>query len=251
VNNVHDIIKAERKKRGIPTMYWSREMARLAQSQADYCAKVGRMVHSNRYAFKGGENICSGEGNLSPRTIVNTWLKSKAGHREYIISPRVTKAGVGIAKRNGKVFVAWAFSDEPPSYPDCPYYKSRFTSKAKPIKLPNPFKIFLGKQLKTTKPFKIGLSLVFGFGGLLGMALGAHGVYVYFNRLDIILGGGGAKLFLAIDVPMSLRDLVMWASARGLQSWIIPTLIFLAGLWVFHYSRLWDIVSRFLAKVRP
>ena len=122
-------------------------MARLAQSQADYCAKVGRMVHSNRYAFQGGENLCGGKGTFSPRTIVNTWLKSKAGHREYLLSPRVTKAGVGIAKRNGKMFVAWAFSDEPPSYPDCPYCKPSFKSKTKPIKLPNLFKILLGRWL--------------------------------------------------------------------------------------------------------
>ncbi len=102
-----------------------------------------------------------------------------------------------------------------------------------------------------TNPFKIGLSLVLGVIGLLGMALGVHGVYVYFNRLDLFLGGEGAKLFLAIDMPIRLRDLVMWASARGVQSWIIPTLIFLAGLAIFNYSRLWTMISRFLDKVRP
>jgi len=83
------------------------------------------------------------------------------------------------------------------------------------------------------------------------MALGVHGICVYFNRLDLILGGEGAKLFLAIDVPVRLRDLVVWASARGLQSWIVPILIFLAGLWIFNYSRLWTILSRFLDKIRP
>ena len=97
-------------------------MAHLAQSQADYCAKVGRMVHSNRYAFQGGENLCGGKGNFSPRQIVNTWLGSPK-HREYVLSSQVTKAGVGIAKRNGKMFVAWAFSSASPSYPDCPRYK--------------------------------------------------------------------------------------------------------------------------------
>jgi len=98
-------------------------MARLAQSQANYCAKVGHLVHSNRYAFQGGENLAEGTGNLSPRTIVNIWLNSKKGHREYLLSPRVRKAGVGISKSRGKTYAAWAFSDEPPTYPDCPYYK--------------------------------------------------------------------------------------------------------------------------------
>jgi len=133
-NNVHDIVKGERKKRGMPIFYWSREMARLAQSQADYCARIGRMVHSSRYAFQGGENLAQGGGNFTPRAIVNCWLGSKAGHREYLLSPRVRKAGVGIAKRNGKTFAAWAFSDAPPSYPDCPAFKSRLTSIRLPLK---------------------------------------------------------------------------------------------------------------------
>jgi hypothetical protein len=122
MSKVHDLINYERKKRGMRTVYWSREMARLAQSQANYCAKVGRLVHSNRYAFQGGENLVGGKGNFSPRTIVNTWLKSPK-HRSYLLSPRVRKAGVGISKSRGKMFVAWAFSDKPPTYPDCPYYK--------------------------------------------------------------------------------------------------------------------------------
>lgn len=108
-------------------------MARLAQSQADYCAKVGHMAHSDRYAFQGGENLAQGGGNFSPKEIVSCWMHSKAGHREYLLSSRVTKAGVGIAKRNGKTFVAWAFSDASPSYPDCPAYKSRVAY----IKLPS------------------------------------------------------------------------------------------------------------------
>jgi len=123
MSKVHDLINYERKGRGIPTVYWSREMARLAQSQANYCAKVGRLVHSKRFAFQGGENLAEGGSNFSPRAIVDCWLRSKAGHREYLLSPRAKKAGVGIAKSKGKTFVAWTFSDEPPSYPDCPYYK--------------------------------------------------------------------------------------------------------------------------------
>jgi len=123
VSKVHDLINYERKKRGISTVYWSRGMARLAQSQANYCARVGHLVHSNRYAFRGGENLAEGASNFTPRAIVNCWLGSKAGHRQYLLSPRVRKAGVGIAKSRGKTYVAWAFSDQPPSYPDCPYFK--------------------------------------------------------------------------------------------------------------------------------
>ena len=247
MSNIHDLINKERKLRGLSHVYWSKEMASLAQSQADYCAKVGHMVHSNRFAFQGGENLSGGKGNFSPRTVVNSWLKSKAGHREYLLSPRVTKAGVGIARRNGKMFVAWAFSSAPCTYPDCPSYKK----KIQPIKFRNPLKIFVRRGYMPTNPFKIGLSLVLGFLGLLGIALGAHGIYVYFNRLEVIFGGEGSKLFLLVDVPIRIRDLVMWASIRGVQSWIIPTLILIGGLWLFNFSRLSSIVSWFLSKIRP
>jgi hypothetical protein len=123
MSKVHDLINQERKKRGIHTVYWSREMARLAQSQANYCARVGRLIHSHRFAFQGGENLAEGGGNFPPRAIVNCWLRSKAGHREYLLSSMVRKAGIGISKSKGKTYVAWAFSDVPPTYPDCPYYK--------------------------------------------------------------------------------------------------------------------------------
>lgn len=122
--NVNDLINYERKKKGISShVFWSREMARLAQSQANYCAKVGHLVHSDRYAYRGGENLAQGPSNFTSRAIVDCWLNSKAGHREYLLSPKVRKAGVGIAKSGGKTFVAWAFSDDPPTYPDCPNYK--------------------------------------------------------------------------------------------------------------------------------
>lgn len=131
---VHDLINNERKKRGISNVYWSRQMARLAQSQAEYCAKVGHLVHSRRYAFQGGENLAQGGYYFSPRSIVNCWLRSKAGHREYLLSHRVRKAGVGIAKSKGKTFVAWAFSDQAPSYPDCPYYKKSLKSSSRLVR---------------------------------------------------------------------------------------------------------------------
>ncbi|MBN1152902.1 MAG: hypothetical protein JXA58_06800, partial [Dehalococcoidia bacterium] len=122
-NKVHDIINEERRRRRMGHVLWSREMAGFAQSQANYCARVGRLVHSHRYAFQGGENLAEGGPHFTPRQIVDCWLHSKAGHREYLLSPRVKKAGVGIARRNNKTFVAWAFSDAPPAYPDCPHFK--------------------------------------------------------------------------------------------------------------------------------
>lgn len=112
---VHHLINKQRKRHGSPNVRWSNQLAALARSQAKYCAKVNRLMHSNRYAFKGGENLAQGGLRFSPHSIVSCWMHSKAGHREYLLSSRVTQAGVGIARSSGKTYVAWAFSDTPVS----------------------------------------------------------------------------------------------------------------------------------------
>lgn len=220
-------------------------MARLAKSQATYCAKVGHLVHSDRFAFKGGENLAEGGRRFPPKAIVNCWMSSHQGHREYLLSPRVTKAGVGISKGRSKTFVAWAFSDEPPNYPDCPSikrkHKAAFNLKA----------LFGFRRVKTMNPAKLCFSILLGCFGLLGILLGAHGIYVYFNRLSLLFSGEGQKLFLTLDLPIRLQPAVLWASERGLQSWIIPALIFIAGVWLLNYSRLWGIITGWLNKIRP
>lgn len=109
---VHKLINEERKKRGIPPVRWNQKLYYLAKQQANYCAEVGRLVHSDRFAFDGGENLCGGKGNITPRSIVNTWLKSKAGHREYLLSSRVKSAGVAISKSRHGTYCAWSFSDK-------------------------------------------------------------------------------------------------------------------------------------------
>ena len=109
---VHRLVNKERQRRNLPVVHWSNRLAHSAQSQANYCARVGHMVHSNRFAFKGGENLIGGRGEFSPKQVVKGWMHSKADHREYLLSPRVKQAGVGVARKNGKMFVAWAFSDE-------------------------------------------------------------------------------------------------------------------------------------------
>ncbi len=254
MSKVHDLINYERKRRGIPTAYWSREMARLAQSQANYCARVGRLVHSSRYAFQGGENLAEGGSNFTPRAIIDCWLHSNAGHREYLLSPRVRKMGVGIAKSKGKTYVAWAFSDQPPTYPDCPYYKPQGL-KGRHIsgvlnRYPAKLLVKLGGKPMGKRPIRLFIILFLGFFGALGIVLGAHGIYVYFNRIETLLGGEASKLFLTLDVPIRLREVVVWASLRGLQSWIIPALLLVGGIWLWNYSRVWDIISNILDKLK-
>jgi len=201
--------------------------------------RTKHLVHADVSELPGGgECICGGKGNHSPQTIAKSWMNSP-GHKALILNPNIRSQAIAISDGKYGTYATWRGSHQTIHTP------------SKPIRLPNPFNILVGRQLMPTNPFKVGLSLVLGAIGILGMALGGHGVYVYFNRLDLILGGEGAKLFLIIDAPIRLREVIMWASARGLQSWFIPTLIFLAGLWLFNYSRLWGMLSRLLDRIRP
>lgn len=243
MSNVHDLIKEERRKRGIPAMYWSREMARLAQSQANYCAKVGHLVHSSRFAFQGGENLAQGGRNFSPRAIVNCWLNSKAGHREYLLSPKVTKAGVGIAKRGGNTFVAWAFSDASPTYPDCPKCKRR----SKTNWLPKHNKYIGGRGV---------LRPVLGFVGLWIFLLGFHGAYVYFSLWETLFsavrGSGESleRLFLVVNVPPPLSTSVSWMTAKGFESWFVPLIAILVGYWLMSSTRFLESLTNLARKLR-
>ena len=243
-NNVHDIIKAERRKRGIPGFYWSREMARLAQYQADYCAKIGRLEHSERYAFEGGENLAQGGRNFPPRAVVSCWMRSKAGHREYLLSSRVTKAGVGIARRNGKTFVAWAFSDAPPSYPDCPFYKRRsfFSLRFPKVHFPK----------VRTRRYSM-LRTAFGLIGLWLTLLGAHGLFVaasYWEALWSDFTGTADKLFFALPVPPWLGIHVYWMTNKGFQSWFIPLVVLVFGILLLHWTGFISMVMQRLQRSR-
>ena len=111
---IHNLVNRERTKQGIPAVRWSSLMTRLAQSQANYCARIGYCKHSNRLAFAGGENLCGGRGNFPAEIIVATWMHSPE-HKEYLLSRDVKQVGTGVARRNGKMFVAWAFSSVDPN----------------------------------------------------------------------------------------------------------------------------------------
>jgi hypothetical protein len=76
---------------------------------------------------------------------------------------------------------------------------------------------------------------------LSAIVLGAHGLYVYLNAGDGVLGTDrdGAEMFLAVDVPSQLVGIVTWCSAMALSSWAVPvSLIFGGGLllWIREYS---------------
>lgn len=244
---VHQLINKERKKRGLSYIKWNQELYHLAKDQANYCARVGHLVHSDRYALQGGENLCGGKGNLSPQSIVRCWMHSKAGHRKWLLDPRVKSAGVGIAKSRHGTYAAWAFNGDANGFPN--------------ITLPNPIEItskigeWLAKHKLPIKQRREGMlrtpvSIFLGFVGLLGIILGIHGLYVYFSRLELFFGGEASKLLLMWEVPIRLRPLIEWASVKGLQSWFLPAVVLVGGIIIFNSSNILSRVTSLLERLK-
>jgi hypothetical protein len=66
--------------------------------------------------------------------------------------------------------------------------------------------------------------------------LGAHGVYTYTSRLEIMFGAQQKELFLTMKVPLKFQGMVGWMSIKGFESWIIPAIFIVGGilLWKFE-----------------
>jgi len=222
----HRLINSERKRRGLRRVQWSGGMYKLAKSHSKKMARAGRLFHSSRFALKGGENCWEEKGysgKALPKAIVNSWMKSRAGHREWLLHHSVKTAAVGISTSRHGTFAAWSFSDQPLHKP----------FKIKPFKFKIPFKIKVkggGGILRL--PVKIILILA----SIFAIVLGAHGVYVYFSRLELLFGGEAYKLFLAIEVPIRLQAPIEWMSLKGLESWFIPAVFIFIGLIIWYWQ---------------
>jgi hypothetical protein len=223
--SVHQIINRIRKKRGLPYAKWSNKMAYFAKSQARYCAKMGKLIHSNRPALKGGENLCGGTGNMSSRSIVKCWMTSNAGHREWLLDPRVRFAGVGIAKSKHGTYAAWAFSDQP-------FTMDTLFSNSK-LKIPFHLKFpFLTKHNNkgVRGVLRLPVKIIMLCASILSIVLGIHGLWVYFSPLEVLFGNNSSKLFLGISLPQRLKPMIEWMSMKGFHSWVIPAAFIVLGI---------------------
>lgn len=232
VGEVHHLINEERRKRGLPHVYWSKEMYRLAKDQSNKMAKAGFLFHSNRYALQGGENICGGKGYHSAKDFVRNWMGSPR-HRAWILDPRVKTAGVGISRSRHGTFAAWAFSDQPLYQP----------VKIKAFRFKMPFKLrwspFKHRKAKGGEGMlRLPVKVILMSASIASIILGAHGLYVYFSRLEALFGGKLDKLFLILELPVSeLQSVVEWMSVKGLQSWFIPAVFVVMGIIIWSWSQ--------------
>jgi hypothetical protein len=91
--------------------------------------------------------------------------------------------------------------------------------------------------------------------GLAGLVLGAHGLYTccYF-RIGDFLGRHGmdmgmtsfslsteehlSRLFLTWDVHNLFRDVILWVTTKGAESWVVPVILLVAGLVLLRVQKL-------------
>lgn len=146
---IHDLVNAERTKKGLRPLAWDRDLARIARNHSsdmvdrnffshhdpEGCDVSGRHRRGGyRCDIRIGNATCYGAENISrnslyrmgyvtdgrtsydwysedevARDVVRSWMKSK-GHRENILTPYFRKQGIGIAvDRKGQVFVTENF----------------------------------------------------------------------------------------------------------------------------------------------
>lgn len=184
----------------------------------------------------GGECIWGGKGSHSPATAVKSWMNSPP-HKALILSPKIKSHAVAIVWGKNGTYATWRGSTSLP-IADKPHKPPKAHIKTVTV-----------KRILSLNTSKIVLSIVLGMIGVLGVAIGIHGLYVYFNKLDALLGEG-SKFLLMIDVPKELSGLVLWATARGLQSWFIPAVILTSGILIFNYSHLWSLMKNFFNRIR-
>ena len=106
-----DLANAERSARGIPDLSWDDESATKAQGWAEHMAAQFAISHSSLQAGITGNWTVLGENvGVGPDTdAVHNGFMNSPKHRAAILSGRYRSMGVGIASRNGYIFVVQEF----------------------------------------------------------------------------------------------------------------------------------------------
>lgn len=107
----HQLVNNERVQRGGDYLRWDDEAADKAQRWAEQMARDYAASHSDLSAGLTSNWRYLGENVGAARSIDEAhkaFMRSSA-HRDTILSARYDRVGIGIAERNGMVFVAQVF----------------------------------------------------------------------------------------------------------------------------------------------
>lgn len=105
-----DLVNASRAQAGLPALAFDAEAQTKAQAWAEKMAAENRLYHSNLASGMSGwrllaENVGYG-GSIAG--VHDAFMKS-AGHKANILDRRVTHAGTGVARGNGRTWVVHVF----------------------------------------------------------------------------------------------------------------------------------------------
>ena len=110
-SRIFDLINAQRRHEGLPSLVYNPQLDRMAKIQAQNMAQFQKMAHvlphatlptlADRAHYVGypfgrlAENVALGYPNAE--TVVQGWMASK-GHRANILNQDVVETGIGIAR---------------------------------------------------------------------------------------------------------------------------------------------------------
>ena len=95
------------------------------------------------------------------------------------------------------------------------------------------------------------LRIPVGLFGLWLIVLAAHGLHIHFSWWEALwAAASGDKLFLTIGVPSPLDSWVFWMSNKGFQSWVIPLLVGMGGVYLVFVTSLFDYCTGILRRLR-
>jgi CHAT domain-containing protein/uncharacterized protein YkwD len=108
-----DLVNAERKAKGLSPLAWDNQLAQMARSHSENMARGGFRSHTdqagldmsaraNSFSIRGyevlGENIGYSEGSDDPVAVVLERWMNHDSHRDNILRPEFTHAGMGVAR---------------------------------------------------------------------------------------------------------------------------------------------------------
>ena len=101
------LVNVERQKAGVPQLTWSDSIHEVARVHSKNMLLKGSLYHNARGIFS---ECCFGSGNLpsyhrTAKTIVDSFMTSKTGHKEVMLAADCSVGAVGIAQ-NDKGFFA-------------------------------------------------------------------------------------------------------------------------------------------------
>jgi uncharacterized protein YkwD len=120
-----DLINRERAKKGLSSLEWNSDLARLARNYSQQMAQENFFSHYDRDGFsvferikstkindwnKLGENLfeCTGTREFISLSV-EKWMQSP-GHRRNILDSEFNTSGIGVAMtRDGKIYVTQVF----------------------------------------------------------------------------------------------------------------------------------------------